>query len=125
MNKFRKSNNSVAVFGSYKMFWFIFLAGLLAIAGSFFLQPKRPLIAEYIVAKMKQELGLNDKQVGQITPVIQGEIQQMQIIMAQARSQKAEHEAVKKQMSKLHQSTELKLAQYLTPQQLARWKSSN
>ena len=82
-------------------------------------QPPSPPSASDMVSKMKQELNLTDEQVSQVTPIIQEEVNQMQSLMSQV----ADRDAVKSQIDALHQSTEAKLAQYLTPDQLTQWKS--
>lgn len=85
-------------------------------------QPPSPSSASDILAKMKQELNLNDEQLSRITPIIQDDVQQMQMIMEQSRSQRAGRDAVKNQMDVLRQNTESKLSQYLTQDQLIQWE---
>ena len=101
----------------------LFVATGVVLAGQPGGQRPSPPSASDIVVKMKQELNLSDEQVSQITPIFQDEIQQMQAIMEQSRSQGADRDAVKSQMDALRQSTELKLSQYLTPDQLIQWKN--
>ena len=72
----------------------------------------------------KQNLNLTDEQVSQITPVIEENIQQRQAIMEQAKGQETDRDAMKGQMAALRESMESKLAQYLTPEQLEKWKTS-
>ena len=59
------------------------------------------------INKMKQELNLTDEQVKQITPVIQSEMQKRKELMDQMRN--------------LHQETETKIGQFLTPEQMTQW----
>ena len=87
-------------------------------------QEKQPPSAGEIAAKMKQNLNLTDEQVSQITPVIEENIQQRQAIMEQAKGQETDRDAMKGQMAALRESMESKLAQYLTPEQLEKWKTS-
>jgi len=104
----------------------ILIGVLFIIASIMFAQQGKlpsPPSASDIVAKMKQELNLNDEQVSQITPVIQSEIQQMQALMEQAKSQGADRDAVIKQMEALRESEESELSQYLTQDQLTQWKN--
>ncbi|HUT83688.1 MAG TPA: Spy/CpxP family protein refolding chaperone [Thermodesulfobacteriota bacterium] len=61
------------------------------------------------INKMKQELNLTDEQVKQITPIIQSEMQKRKELMDQMRN--------------LHQDTETKIGQFLTPEQMTQWKN--
>ena len=61
------------------------------------------------INKMKQELNLTDEQVKQITPIIQSEMQKRKELMDQMRN--------------LHQDTENKIGQFLTPEQMTQWKT--
>jgi Spy/CpxP family protein refolding chaperone len=61
------------------------------------------------VNKLKQELNLTDEQVKQITPIIQSEMQKRKELMDQMRN--------------LHQDTETKIGQFLTPEQMTQWKN--
>ena len=103
---------------------------LLAIAWSIFSQPKQlpeqlqkqlpeqlPSL-DNIIAKMQQDLNLSDEQVRQITPIMQNAIQQRRAI----RSQGLDQDTVRTQMQEVQQSTESKLSQYLTQDQLTLWK---
>ena len=87
-------------------------------------QEKQSPSAGEIVAKMKQNLNLTDDQANQITPVIEENIQQRQTIIEQAKGQGTDRDAMKGQMAALRESMESKLAQYLTPEQLEKWKTS-
>jgi len=80
----------------------------------------QPPSASSIVAMMKDNLNLTDEQVGRITPIIESEIQQMENL----RSQGADHSSARTQMEALRASTESKLAQYLTAEQLTKWKNN-
>ena len=101
----------------------VMLAVLLFTAGLSFAQqqgqPPSPPSASDMVSRMKQELNLTDEQVSQITPIIQDDVSQMQSLMNQG----LDRDAAKSQIDTLHQSTELELSQYLTPDQLTQWKS--
>jgi len=107
----------------WKRIYVILLGVLFVVTGIAFAQqggePPAPPSASDMVAKMKQELNLTDTQVNQITPVIQDEVNQMQALMGQG----TDRDAVKTQMEALRQSTESKLSQYLTENQLAQWKN--
>ena len=105
-----------------------FILGVLCItaAGTAFPQQgeHQQMSAGDIVAKMKDNLNLTDEQVNQITPIIEENSQQKQALMEQAKSSGSGFSAVKDQMVALRQSLESKLAQYLTPEQLEKWKNS-
>ncbi len=103
----------------------VFAAVLFAACGAAFAQqgpkPPAPPSAEEIVDRMKTELGLSDEQVNQITPVIQEESSQMQAMMEDGVP--PEPGQANEKMEQLRRDTESKLAQYLTEEQLAQWKS--
>jgi Spy/CpxP family protein refolding chaperone len=80
--------------------------------------PSPPSVSD-IVSRMQEELSLTDEQVTQITPIIQDELSQMQAFMEQGVSL----DTGKSKMEALRESTESKLSQYLTPDQLTQWKS--
>jgi hypothetical protein len=82
-------------------------------------QPPSPPSASEIVSKMKQDLGLTDEQVSQVTSIIQDESSQMEALMKSGDPQSG-----RSQMEAIQQQTESKLAQVLTADQLAKWKSS-
>jgi Spy/CpxP family protein refolding chaperone len=81
---------------------------LVLLAGSAPAQGPKPT-AEEKINKMKQELNLTDAQVKQITPIIQSEMQKRKELMDQMRN--------------LHQDTETKIGQSLTPEQMTQWKT--
>jgi hypothetical protein len=81
-------------------------------------RPSAPSASD-IVSKMKEELNLTEEQIAQITPVIEDEVNQGQSLIGQG----GDRDAVKTKMDVLRQATEEKLAQYLTQDQLAQWKS--
>jgi oligoendopeptidase F len=83
--------------------------------GNVFAQQRAPS-AEEIVANMKKDLNLTDEQAIKITPVVRNQIQQMQAIIEQAQQK------IGSQMQTLQQSTEAKLSQYLTPEQMAQFR---
>jgi predicted RND superfamily exporter protein len=102
----------------------IILAGMLFIMTGLTLaqhgeQPPSPPSANDIMTKMKQELKLSDEQVSQITPIIKNEIEQMQALMSQG----TDRDAGRSQMEALRKSTESKLSQYLTQEQITLWKN--
>jgi len=103
----------------------VFAAVLFVAFGAAFAQqgpkPPTPPSAEEIVGRMKTELGLSDEQVNQITPVIQEESSQMQAMMGDGAP--PEPGQANEKMEQLRRDTESKLAQYLTEEQLAQWKS--
>ncbi len=68
---------------------------------------------------MKNELNLTDEQIARITPIIQDELNQMQAF----REQGISPDTAGNKMEELRQNTELKLAQYLTQDQLRQWMS--
>ena len=84
------------------------IAMLVLLAGSAPAQGPRPT-AEEKINKLKQQLNLTDEQVKQITPIIQSEMQKRKEVMDQMRN--------------LHQDTENKIGQYLTPEQMTQWKN--
>jgi Spy/CpxP family protein refolding chaperone len=84
------------------------IAMLVFLAGAAPAQGPRPT-AEAKINKLKQELNLTDEQVKQITPIIQSEMQKRKELMDQMRN--------------LHQDTENKIGQYLTPEQMTQWKT--
>lgn len=84
------------------------IAMLVFLAGAAMAQGPRPT-AEEKINKLKQELNLTDEQVKQITPIIQSEMQKRKEVMDQMRN--------------LHQDTENKIGQYLTPEQMTQWKT--
>lgn len=100
----------------------IFWGVIFCFVGISFAQPGHPPVppsASDIVAKMQKELDLTGEQVKNITPIIESEIKQMQAIMAQ----KADRDQMKNKMEALHKETETQLSHYLSPEQLAKWKS--
>jgi hypothetical protein len=104
--------------GGIRIFFMALIAGVIFIPEGAFAQqrgqPPSPPSASEIVAKMKQQLNLSDEQVNQITPVFEAEIQRMESLRTQATTR----------MEALRNDTESKLAQYLTPEQLAEWKNN-
>ena len=116
------------VFDKWVRMWGILLAALFLVAGSIFAQQNEQSRSHMsvgdIVANMKGKLNLTDEQVGQITPLIEENIQQRQSIMEQAKNDGSDSDAVKGQMAALRQSMESKLSQYLTSEQLEKWKNS-
>jgi Spy/CpxP family protein refolding chaperone len=81
---------------------------LVLLAGSAPAQGPWPT-AEEKINKLKQGLNLTDEQVKQITPIIQSEMQKRKELMDQMRN--------------LHQDTETKIGQFLTPEQMTQWKT--
>jgi len=109
--------------GECKRIFFIIFGMVFIITGITFAQqghgqPPSPPLASDIVSRMEKDLNLTDEQVSEITPVIQNEVDQMQVLM----SSKTDREAARDKMEAIHKNTESKLAQYLTPEQLAKWK---
>lgn len=82
-------------------------------------QPPSPPLASDIVSRMKEDLNLTEEQMSQIMPIIQDELSQMQSFMEQG----ASPDTVRSKMDELRQSTESKLSQYLTQDQLTQWKN--
>ncbi|MFA5362949.1 MAG: hypothetical protein WC335_06895 [Candidatus Omnitrophota bacterium] len=80
---------------------------------------RRAPSASDMIAGMKADLNLSDQQVSQITPIMENEIKQMEAL----RGQEGDREAGRTQMEAIRKETETMLAQYLTPEQLAKWKS--
>ena len=107
-------------------------------------KPPPPPTAEMILKKMKEELNLTDKQVKQITPIIENEIKQMNELMKKSggigKSQRKNHsgKSSKKsdntsnenkemdpnheKMDAIHKETESKLSQYLSAEQMEKWR---
>ena len=83
-------------------------------------QPPASMPFGDIIAMMKEKLNLSDEQVSQITPIVQDDIRQRQEIMAKAKASGAGRNTVKSQMAALRERTKSKIAQYLTPEQLAK-----
>jgi len=81
-------------------------------------QTRSTMSAGDVVAKMKQNLNLNDEQARQITPIIQEEIQQRQAIVAQAKAQGLDQAVVRSHIAALRQNTQEKIAQCLRSGQL-------
>jgi len=84
------------------------IAMLVLLVGSAPAQGPRPT-AEEKINQLKQGLNLTDEQVKQITPIIQSEMQKRKELMDQMRN--------------LHQDTETKIGQFLTPEQMTQWKT--
>jgi hypothetical protein len=82
-------------------------------------KPPAPPSASEMVSRMKQDLGLNDEQVSQITPILEEEISRMSELMGS----ETDRESARSKMDALRQDTESKLAQYLTEDQMTKWKS--
>ncbi|MFA6281266.1 MAG: hypothetical protein WCY05_02030 [Candidatus Omnitrophota bacterium] len=97
-------------------FLILALALLCTISNTYAQQRQAPSVDE-IVANIKEDLKLTDEQVVKITPIVRNQIQQMQVIIEQAQ------EKVRGQMLALEQNTETKLAQCLTPEQMAKFKN--
>lgn len=83
-------------------------------------QEEQPPSVETIIARMKQDLNLSDEQVLQITPIMQDNIRQRREI----RSQGLDEDTIKTQIQAVRQSTESKLSQYLTEDQLKQWRKT-
>lgn len=85
--------------------------------------PPKRLTAEEVVKRMKEKLGLSAEQAAQIISVIEEEMETMKTIMEQEGvSGRGTRSAGMEKMKALHESTEKKLALYLTAEQMAKWK---
>ncbi len=102
--------------GGSKYVYIIFVLAMVVVVGNAFGQQSQRPSVEEIVAKIKQDLKLNDDQAVKITPIVQNQIQQMQAIIKQAQ------EKVRADLQALEQNTEAKLAQVLTPEQMTEFK---
>jgi len=76
-----------------------------------------------VIATMKLNLNLTEEQVRQITPIIEDHVQQRNAMMEQAKRQGFTQEAIQTQVRALRQSTNSKLSQYLTQDQLKKMES--
>ncbi len=86
--------------------------------------PGRGPGAEDIVNKMAQELNLTNEQIQQIIPVIKEDVQKRGELMKQMKGQGREAtSSIKTGMEKITQETETQLAQYLSDEQIAKWKT--
>jgi len=108
------------------IYGFVLGALCVAVGGAAFSQQgeHQQMSAGDIVAKMKDNLNLTDDQVSQITPVIEANMKQRQALMGQAKAGGSDRDVLKGQMAALRQDMESKLAQYLTPEQLEKWKNN-
>ena len=86
-------------------------------------QPPRPLTVPEIILRMKQKLTLSDTQVNQITPIIENEITQINSLMDRAREKTSSRDSIWTKIESLYKSTEDKLGEFLTSEQLAKMKS--
>ncbi len=86
--------------------------------------PPKPLTAAEVVERMKKELDLSGAQVEQVTAVIEKEMTQMRAVMEQEKSSGPGERSAsgREKMKVLHENTEKELAQYLTAEQLEKWK---
>lgn len=103
--------------GKFKYVYVILALTLFCAINNTYAQPRQAPSIEDILANMKQDLNLTDEQVAKISPVVRNQIQQMQSIIEQAQ------EKVKSQLQALQQSTEVKLSQCLTPEQMAQFRN--
>lgn len=116
----KERNNEMKIKEKFKWMPLILAAVVLIFSGIAYArqgQPPSPPSATDIVDRMQQDLDLTDEQVRQITPIIEDEVKQMQAIMRQG------PDGDRSKMEKLHEETESKLSQYLTEEQLAKWKN--
>ena len=103
--------------GKCKYVYVVLALTLFVAIGNVYSQQRQAPSVEDIVANMKQDLKLSDDQAAKITPIVRNQIQQMQAIITQAQDK------VKAQLETLQQSTEAKLSQCFTPEQMAQFKN--
>lgn len=103
--------------GKCKYVYVVLALTLFCTISNAYAQQRQAPSIEDIVANMKQDLKLTDAQASKITPIVRDQIQQMQSIIEQAQ------EKVRSQLQMLQQSTEAKLSQCLTPEQMAQFRS--
>jgi hypothetical protein len=78
-----------------------------------------------MVNQMKQELNLTDAQVNQILPIVQGHVQKQKELIEQVRGKgRGAMGTIRTDMEKLNQQTDAKLAEFLSKEQLAKWKET-
>lgn len=103
--------------GKCKYVYVVLALTLFVAIGNTYAQQRQAPSVEEIVANMKQDLKLSDAQAAKITPIVRNQIQQMQTIIEQAQ------EKIRSQLQTLQQSTEAKLSQCLTPEQMAQFQN--
>lgn len=103
--------------GKFKYVYVILVLTLFCAINNTYAQQRQAPSIEDIIANMKQDLKLTDEQAAKITPIVRNQVQQMQSIIEQAQ------EKVRSQLQGLQQSTEAKLSQCLTPEQMAQFRN--
>lgn len=81
-------------------------------------QPPAPPSAADMISRMQQDLGLSEEQVTQITPIIENEVEQLQALMSQGDRDRSKMDAIRTETGE-------KLAEYLTAEQLEKWKTQS
>ncbi|MDD4295174.1 MAG: hypothetical protein PHP69_06655 [Candidatus Omnitrophica bacterium] len=85
-------------------------------------QRPQPPSASSIVEKLQQELDLSDRQVIQVTPIIESQIQQMRSMMEDMKGQRMDRDLLRAKLEQILEQTENKLSKHLTAEQMKKWK---
>ncbi|MFA5148350.1 MAG: hypothetical protein WC491_04395 [Candidatus Omnitrophota bacterium] len=79
------------------------------------------MTAEQMVSDMKKSLGLSEEQASQILPIVEQEMEKREELMGSCGGP-GNFESMRSSMEKIDSETETALAQYLTDEQMAKWK---